>query len=104
MKSKKFCFCNQKRDRDKKLDIPSFPLYDIPLSTGGEKSPMSYYSALLPLILIIFFRAGYITRKCEEPQAAVAFFKKLEIELHCKLDFNKMNSQNLKKYLKIATQ
>lgn len=64
---------------------------------------MSYHSTLLPLRLIIR-AANIITRKCEEPEAAEPFFKKLEIELHCKLDFNKMNSQNLKKYLKIATQ
>lgn len=74
-------------------------LYEIPLSTGGEKSPMSNHSTLMLIIT-----AGNITRKCEEPEAAEAFVKKLEIELHCKLDFNKMNSQNLNKYLKIATR
>lgn len=96
IKCKKLYICNQRRDREEKL------CYMKSIFPQDEKNPISDHSTLLPLILII--RAGNITRKCEEPEAAEAFFKKLEIELHCKLDFNKMNSQNLKKYLKITTQ
>lgn len=97
MKCKKFYIGNQKSDRGEKLP------YMAPLFPQEEKKiPMSNHSTMLPLILII--RAGNITRKCEKPEAAEVFFKKLESELHCKLDFNKMNSQILKKCLKIAMQ
>lgn len=41
----------------------------------------------LPTALIV--RAGNITRKREEPEAAEAFLRKLESELHYKLDSNK---------------
>lgn len=48
---------------------------------------MSHHGTPLPVTLIV--RAGNITRKCEEPDAAEIFLKKLGSELHYKLDSNK---------------
>lgn len=52
-----------------------------------EKKKVPRVTALLPVTLIV--TAGNITRKCEEPEAAEAFLKKLENELHYKLGSNK---------------
>lgn len=66
MKNKKFHIYNLRNGREEKV-------YDIPLSTGEEKSPMSHYGTLLAATLIV--RARNITRKCEEPEAAVILEK-----------------------------
>lgn len=66
MKYKKFHIYNQRNGREEKV-------CNTPLSTGEKKSPMSHHGTLLAATLIV--RAGNITRKCEEPEAAVILEK-----------------------------
>lgn len=53
-----------------------------------DKKKPPWVTLAHPLPTTLFVRAGNITRKCGQPEAA-EILKKLESELHYKLDSNK---------------
>lgn len=94
MKNKKFHIYNLRNGREEKV-------YDIPLSTGEEKSPMSHYGTLLAATLIVKSKKHH--KKMWRARSSSHSWKSWKVNCITSWTPTNMNSLNLEKYLKTAT-